>query len=256
MDLIEQNRNKIQADDSPNNALEIAETEESSRIPKESQETQFRVISDKADTINRIGKLVSADSFETADNTSVHNEIDVKNSSLENSDQKLNAIKSISSKKGVKNNYKSLRMKAYRLKQRLVSKKYFMLMTIFLSVVIGISVGFGLRPANVSAQAKTYIGFPGEMFLRSLQFIALPLYFFKLVCGIIDLKKVSSNRKRIAFQIILFYLASLISSLLIALMLVLTIKPGSRINNLNLTQSNPFSNQILTTSDTILDTIR
>ena len=69
MDLIEQNRNEMQADDSPNNALEIAEIEESSRIPKKNQETQSRVISEKADPINE-NKLVSADSFETADNTS------------------------------------------------------------------------------------------------------------------------------------------------------------------------------------------
>lgn len=108
----------------------------------------------------------------------------------------------------------------------------------------------------MSEETKKYFGFPGELFVRVLQFITLPLYFCKLITGIVDLKKITTKRKRIAFQIVLFFSVSLIVSVLIGFLLVLTIKPGNRNGNLKLNYSNPFPNQVLTTSDTILDTFR
>ena len=156
----------------------------------------------------------------------------------------------------LKNKIQNLYEIIKELKNRVVSKVYFMLVVIILAAFLGVGLGFGLRPTNLSPQAKIYCKFPGELFLRVLQFVALPLYFFKLICGVIDLKRVSSNRKIIVYQTLLFFILSLTLSFFVGLFFVLIIKPGLKAKNFNFTMESYTSGDQISTSDTILDMLR
>ncbi len=149
---------------------------------------------------------------------------------------------------------KDIKIEILEIKRRVVANKYFMLIMIVVAVSLGIGLGFGLRPTEMSDQTKVYFGFPGELFLRVLRFITLPLYFCKLVTGIITLKRL--KRKNMATQAVIFYSSSLSVSIMIGFLLVLTIKPGSRDRNINIKYKSPLTNDLLTTSDTILDIFR
>ena len=98
-----------------------------------------------------------------------------------------------------------------------------MLIFIIISAGLGIGLGFALRPYNLSSDAKLYFGFPGELFVRALRFITLPLFLCNLITGTSGLV---NKTKKIALVAIAFFVFSLISSLLIGFLFVLTIKPG------------------------------
>ncbi len=149
---------------------------------------------------------------------------------------------------------KNTKMKILEIKRKVLANKYFMIVMILIAVGLGIGLGFGLRPTEMSDQTKVYFGFPGELFLRVLRFITLPLYFCKLVTGIITLKRL--KRKKMATQAVIFYSSSLSVSIMIGFLMVLTIKPGSRDRNMNIKYKSPLTNDLLTTSDTILDIFR
>jgi Na+/H+-dicarboxylate symporter len=54
-----------------------------------------------------------------------------------------------------------------------------------MSVLVGIGLAFILRSyANLTNPEKLYFGFPGEIFLRMLKFLILPLITSSLISGI------------------------------------------------------------------------
>lgn len=50
-------------------------------------------------------------------------------------------------------------------------------------VVCGIASGLALRPAHLSASAQEALGFPGEIMLRLLKMLVLPLVAGSMVAG-------------------------------------------------------------------------
>lgn len=81
------------------------------------------------------------------------------------------------------------------LQQKL--KKIFMdnillIMTI-IAVAVGVGLGFLLRAVtDFNKPTQAYFGFPGEMFLRALKFIILPLISSSLITGL-KIKLYSKN---------------------------------------------------------------
>jgi len=181
-----------------------------------------------------------------------HFEVEDNTSTRQNS--KFYLIKFRYFKSQVKNRFEDIKMKTSAIKHRFVSNQYFMLIMIILAAGLGIGMGFGLRQTRMSDQAKVYFGFPGELFVRALKFITLPLYFCKLVTGVVNLKRI--KRKKMAFQTVILFSISLITSIMVGFLLALTIKPGSINKKINITFMDPFPNNLLTTSDTILDIFR
>ena len=96
---------------------------------------------------------------------------------------------------------------------------------IIIAVILGIGFGFAFRSINLSEKDKVYFGFPGELWIRSLKFISIPLIFFNLITGISDLY-IEKDVKRIVLHMLLFYSCSILISLSIGYLLVLTIRPG------------------------------
>jgi len=94
-----------------------------------------------------------------------------------------------------------------------------------IAVILGIGLGFAFRNIKLSEADKVYFGFPGELWIRSLKFISIPLIFFNLITGISELY-IEKDVKRIVFHMILFYSCSILISLAIGYLFVLTIRPG------------------------------
>ncbi|KAK6041831.1 hypothetical protein COOONC_20663 [Cooperia oncophora] len=66
--------------------------------------------------------------------------------------------------------------------QRFCRENTLLVMTI-VSVVLGVTLGFGLRPLNLSAETLQLINFPGEIFMQVLKMMILPLIFSSLISG-------------------------------------------------------------------------
>lgn len=137
------------------------------------------------------------------------------------------------------------------------------LMTILIisSAGLGVGIGFVLRThASLTNHQKVFFAFPGELFLRTLTFISLPLIVCNLITGISGL---AHKAKRIALRAIIFYTVSKFSAIAVAILIAITVRPGYQVNiskgNLEKFE-NGFKqtgfNDPVDTSYTILDIIR
>lgn len=112
------------------------------------------------------------------------------------------------------------------MKLRIILLNNLMLVLIIIAGGLGLALGFALRNVYMDKQIILYIGFPGELFVRALKFITMPLVFCNLITGTSFLKTRAKNIKNIGIQAILLYSVSLGLSLLLGFLFVLTIKPG------------------------------
>lgn len=133
------------------------------------------------------------------------------------------------------------------------------------SVVLGVIVGLILRASSTtkwSARDLMYMNFAGEIFLRMLKSLILPLIMSSLIAAIGTLNLKSSGR--IGGRAITYYMITTFMAVILGIILVLTIRPGVDRHTLagtkNSTESSSSSvNSKLrnsTTVDTMLDLIR
>ena len=95
---------------------------------------------------------------------------------------------------------------AFDFLKKWIKKNVFLLVTI-LSVFIGILLGFLLRQfTSLSNIEKSYLGFPGEIFLRLIKLLILPLIVSSLISSIGNIAKHS-----IGEYLFLFFLSKLMS---------------------------------------------
>jgi len=72
-----------------------------------------------------------------------------------------------------------------------------MLILINISAALGIGISILLKTyTSLSYDAKIYFAFPGELFVRALKFISLPLVFFNLITGMSRSSSISNIVKR------------------------------------------------------------
>jgi len=62
-------------------------------------------------------------------------------------------------------------------------KNYAMLIMTFLGVIFGVILGFSLRSANLSSETIMLISFPGDILMRMLKMLVLPLIASSLITG-------------------------------------------------------------------------
>ena len=108
------------------------------------------------------------------------------------------------------------------------AKVNLLLIATVLAVGIGIGLAFILRiyTKGLTQEEKGYFGFPGELFLRMLKFIILPLIASSMITGVAGL--CTSKAGKIAARALIYYFLTTISAVILGLVLVSTIKPGKR----------------------------
>ncbi|KAK9731376.1 Sodium:dicarboxylate symporter family [Popillia japonica] len=124
-----------------------------------------------------------------------------------------------------------------------------------ISVFAGVAVGITLKqvkPQWTEREVK-YVEFPGELFLRMLKSLIIPLLTASIICavGTLDL----SLSKKIALRSITYYGITTLMAVILGIILVVTIQPGANIKNKDFTATGSKTKPVLT-QDTLLDLIR
>ncbi|KAL7856295.1 hypothetical protein AOLI_G00198990 [Acnodon oligacanthus] len=113
------------------------------------------------------------------------------------------------------------------MEQRLMQcvKKHGLFFTTMLSVVLGLGVGVLVREyGSLSRLHRYYFSFPGEILIRMLKMVILPLVFSSIITGIAALQSEASGR--IGLRAILYYLTTTVMAAVLGAVLAMIIKPG------------------------------
>lgn len=132
------------------------------------------------------------------------------------------------------------------------------------SVVVGVVLGLSVReavdvseiegPEDPRRVAYELLKFPGEVFLRMLQMLILPLIVFSLLAGLgsLEAKVVGS----LGWKTVVYYFSTTGLAIVLGLTLVLTIRPGSKDIEGDCNNATVTTTDHLATLDSILDLIR
>ncbi|TDG95837.1 hypothetical protein EPR50_G00244740 [Perca flavescens] len=103
-------------------------------------------------------------------------------------------------------------------------KKNGLLTLSVISVLSGCTLGFMLRGTQLSTQAKIYFSFPGELLMRMLKMLILPLITSSLMSGLSSME--SKACCRMGVLTVTYYLWTTFIAVIVGIILVLIIKPG------------------------------
>ncbi|KAL1022010.1 hypothetical protein UPYG_G00021040 [Umbra pygmaea] len=120
-----------------------------------------------------------------------------------------------------------------------------------IAVVTGCALGFFLRSLNLSTQAKIYFSFPGELLMRMLKMLILPLITSSLMSGLSAMDTKASGR--LGVLTITYYLWTTFIAVIVGIILVLAIHPGKGTEKEG---HKGGSGPVMTSADALLDLIR
>ncbi|KAK9408601.1 excitatory amino acid transporter 1 [Crotalus adamanteus] len=89
---------------------------------------------------------------------------------------------------------------------------------------LGIILGFSLRSYHFSYREVKYFSFPGELLMRMLQMLVLPLIVSSLVTGVSALDSKASGK--MGLRAVVYYMSTTIIAVLIGIIMVVIIHPG------------------------------
>ncbi|XP_077571522.1 excitatory amino acid transporter 1-like [Stigmatopora nigra] len=119
------------------------------------------------------------------------------------------------------------------------------------AVIIGIILGFALRPYKMSYRDIKLFSFPGELLMRMLQMLVLPLLVSSLITGMAALDSRASGK--MGMRAVVYYTTTTVIAVFIGIIMVLIIHPGKG-------SKEEFTNQQqierVNTADAFLDLIR
>ncbi|XP_069623962.1 excitatory amino acid transporter 5-like [Ranitomeya imitator] len=119
-----------------------------------------------------------------------------------------------------------------------------------LSVVTGCLIGFLLRILELSDLEKQYFSFPGELLMRMLKMLILPLITSSLMSGLATMD--SKVCGRMGLITITYYLWTTFLAVAVGIILVVSIHPGAAAQKENHVGGRP----VLSSADALLDLIR
>ena len=108
---------------------------------------------------------------------------------------------------------------------------------LWLKVIIGLVLGAGLgvllNPStgllseNISLRLADWLDLPGQIFMRLVQMIMIPLIFTSIITGIVS--NTSENLKTFGLRLLLYFVFTTAIAIIIGLVLTLILKPGQYI---------------------------
>uniref|UniRef100_A0A8C5LQ02 Amino acid transporter n=1 Tax=Leptobrachium leishanense TaxID=445787 RepID=A0A8C5LQ02_9ANUR len=134
-----------------------------------------------------------------------------------------------------------------------VMKDNWLLIATVVAVVLGIALGLLVREyANLSNLDKTYFSFPGEILMRMLKLIILPLIVSSMITGVAALD--SSVSGKIGLRAVVYYFCTTVIAVILGIVLVVSIRPGvsQSADEIDRTGSSPE----VDTVDALLDLLR
>uniref|UniRef100_A0A914W0C4 Amino acid transporter n=1 Tax=Plectus sambesii TaxID=2011161 RepID=A0A914W0C4_9BILA len=140
---------------------------------------------------------------------------------------------------------------------RMMKGENLLLVLTIIGVFIGVGVGVGLNLGKVdlTPRQEAYLIFPGEIFLRMLKMLILPLITSSLINSLAQLD--SRTAGRISLVAFIFYLTTTLMAVVTGIVLVITIQPGARDTvPFEIVGGDSNSCKGTTPADTILDLIR
>ncbi|XP_044150565.1 excitatory amino acid transporter 1 [Bufo gargarizans] len=102
-------------------------------------------------------------------------------------------------------------------------KNGFVLFTV-IAVIVGIILGFSVRSYKMSFREIKYFSFPGELLMRMLQMLVLPLIVSSLVTGMAALDSKASGK--MGLRAVVYYMTTTIIAVIIGIIIVVIIHPG------------------------------
>ncbi|CAH0555908.1 unnamed protein product [Brassicogethes aeneus] len=106
-----------------------------------------------------------------------------------------------------------------------VSENLLLIVTL-LGVAIGIATGFGLRSLQLSESSIVMISYPGELFMRILKLIILPLIISSLIAGSASLN--ARLNGRIALRTLVYFFLTSVTNAILGVILATVIHPGDQ----------------------------
>ncbi|XP_063770043.1 excitatory amino acid transporter 3 [Pseudophryne corroboree] len=134
-----------------------------------------------------------------------------------------------------------------------ILKNNWLLLTTVVAVVLGIGLGVLVREyGKLSNLDKIYFAFPGDILMRMLKLIILPLIVSSMITGVAALD--SSVSGKIGLRAVVYYFCTTVIAVILGIVLVVTIKPGvsQSADDIDRTGSTPE----VTTVDALLDLLR
>uniref|UniRef100_A0A3Q3N168 Amino acid transporter n=1 Tax=Labrus bergylta TaxID=56723 RepID=A0A3Q3N168_9LABR len=107
--------------------------------------------------------------------------------------------------------------------QAFLKKNAFVLFTVG-AVIVGIVLGFALRPYKMTFREVKYFSFPGELLMRMLQMLVLPLLISSLITGMAALDSKASGK--MGMRAVIYYMTTTFIAVFIGILVVLVIHPG------------------------------
>uniref|UniRef100_A0A3Q3G2V6 Amino acid transporter n=1 Tax=Labrus bergylta TaxID=56723 RepID=A0A3Q3G2V6_9LABR len=92
------------------------------------------------------------------------------------------------------------------------------------AVIIGIILGFAVRPYKMSYREVKFFSFPGELLMRMLQMLVLPLLVSSLITGMAALDSRASGK--MGMRAVIYYTTTTVIAVFIGIVMVLIIHPG------------------------------
>ncbi|XP_039271422.2 excitatory amino acid transporter 3-like [Styela clava] len=104
-------------------------------------------------------------------------------------------------------------------------KSNLLLILTLLGVVVGVSLGFGVRQLELTSTQIAYLAFPGELFMRALKMIILPLIVSSIICGLAGMDVRLSGK--LGLRAILYYMTTTVLAVTTGIVIAVAIQPGS-----------------------------
>lgn len=136
--------------------------------------------------------------------------------------------------------------------KRFLRNNWLLLATVA-AVVLGIAVGVLVREyTKLSNLEKFYFAFPGEILMRMLKLIILPLIVSSMITGVAALD--SNVSGKIGLRAVVYYFCTTVIAVILGIVLVVSIQPGvtQKVDEIDRTGSSPD----VSTVDAMLDLIR